>query len=464
MERILRIPLRPGYSRITPMVHPLPSFHARTFLLALMLILLGSSTAFAQGGEGRFKVNGRLKIDGGDLAGARVVVYRNGAKERTITVDLNRFSLELALNSNYVLSFEKDGFVAKKLQFDTKLPASATARVYAPFEFAVSLFKQYDDLNIVVFNQPVGKIRYEPSLEDFDYDTDYTKSIQSQLQQAMAEVEKKQKEEARQAAADAKQQAIDAKAQAKAEADAKKLAEANEKAELEAKRSAEANAKAELEAKKLAEAKAKAELEAKRQADANAQAEEQRKAQLRQDEEEKARIAREQAERLAEEQRKAAQPKPAAQAVAPAPKPKPVVAAAPKPTPPAPNVSPNTSRATAHEDAEQRRSSAPVLVVEESRMAKAKPVVVTEDARFPERIAAAPVRNEELIIEPNKVMTVIKLEQGLSTMEYRKVTHKWGGTFYFKNGEACTQQIYEVEALSGREQEDDRLVGMPSGR
>lgn len=427
------------------MAHSLSSFNVRTLLLALMLILVGSSSIFAQGAEGRFKVNGRLKIDGGDLAGARVVVYRNGAKERTITTDLNRFSLELALNSNYVLSFEKDGFVAKKLQFDTKLPVSATARVYAPFEFAVSLFKQYDDLNIVVFNQPVGKIRYESSLEDFDYDTDYTKSIQSQLQQAMAEVEKKQKEEARRAAADAKQQAIEAKAQAKAEADAKKQAEAKAKAELEAKRAAEATAKAELEAKKRAEAMAQAELEAKRQADVQAEA-----------------------------QRQAAQPKPAAQAVAPAPtpkpvaapapKPKPVVAAAPRPVPPAPKVSPNTSRATAYEDGDQRRSPAPVLVVEGSPVAKAKPVMVTDDARFPERIATATVRNEELIIEPTKVMTVIRLEQGSSTVEYRKVIHKWGGTFYFKNGEACTQQVYEVEALSGREQVDDRLVGMPRGR
>lgn len=457
------------------MVHSNPFLHARSSLLAIMLILIGSTAALAQGGEGRFKVNGRLKIDGGDLSGARVVVYRNGAKERTITVDLNRFSMELALNSNYVLSFEKEGFVSKKLQFDTKLPASATAREYAPFEFAVSLFKQYDDMNIVVFNQPVGKIRYEPSLEDFDYDTDYTKSIQSQLQQAMAEVEKKQKEEAKQAAADAKQQALDAKAQAKAEADAKKLAEANAKAELEAQRLAEANAKAELEAKKLAEATAKAELEAKRQADANAQAEEQRKAQLRQAEEEKARLAREQAERSAQEQRKAPEakpaaqgvppaPKPVAQVIAPAPKPRPVVAVVPKPAPVPPKVAPNSSRAVAHEDGDQRRSTQPVLVVEESRMIKAEPVLVSEDARYPERIAAATVRNEELIIEPNKVMTVIKLEQGLSTMEYRKVIHKWGGTYYFKNGEACTQQIYEVEALSGRQQEDDRMVDMPRGR
>lgn len=404
----------------------------------------------AQGEVGRFTVNGRLKIDGGDLAGARVVVYKNGAKERTITTDLNRFRLDLALNSNYVLSFEKDGFVAKKLQFDTKLPAAATAREYAPFEFAVSLFKQYDDVNIVVFNQPVGKIRYEAGLADFDYDTDYTKSIQSQLQEAMAEVEKKQKEEAKQAAADAKQQAADARAQAKAEADAKKQAEAQAKAELEAKRAAEANANAEAaaEAKRLAER----------------QAEEQRKEQLaqadaaRQAEDDRARKAREEAEGLALERRKAQEAKVAAPVVPPAPKP--VVAAAPRPVPPSARPAVRTSMAAAHEEGDQRRSTEPVLVAEESRIVKARAVAVNDASRFPEHVEAEPLRDEELIIEPNKVMTVIRLEQGLSSVEYRKVTHKWGGTFYFKNGEACTQQLYETEALSGRKQEDDRMVDM----
>lgn len=80
------------------------------------------------------------------------------------------------------MSFEKDGFVAKKISFNTKAPAEAVPNGFTPFDFAVSLFKQYDDINLVVFNQPVGIIHYDSKLGDFDYDTDYTKSIQSQLE------------------------------------------------------------------------------------------------------------------------------------------------------------------------------------------------------------------------------------------------------------------------------------------
>lgn len=405
-------------------------------LLFAALACSHSMPTIAQAGSAQFTVNGRMKVDGSDLSGARVVVYRNGSKERTITTNLNRFSLDLALNSNYVLSFEKDGFVAKKLQFDTRLPSSAIAREYAPFEFAVSLFKQYDDVNIVVFNQPVGKIRYEPAVDDFDYDTDYTKSIQSQLQQALADVEKKQKEEARVAAAEAKQKAADLKAQAKAEAEAKKLDEA--RAREEQVRVAEA-ARAE---QARIEAVAKAEQERK---DIAQRDQEQRKA--------------------AELKVAATPPMPPAQAAAPVhrPMPSPVIEA--KREAPAARMDARTSTAPAHEAQDQRRSTTPNLVEEPSPVVKARPVLRAESPEFPERIAEQPVRWEELIVEPTKVMTVIRLELGGSEAEYRKVTHKWGDTFYFKNGATCSRQVYEKEALAGRESADERLVDMaPRGR
>ena len=170
-----------------------------------------------------------MKVEGADLGNARVVVYKNGSKERSITSNLNKFTLDLDLNANYVLSFEKDGYVAKKVSFNTKAPAEAIANGFTPFDFAVSLFKQYDDINIVVFNQPVGMIRYDDDTGDFDYDTDYTKSIQSQLQQVLAQVEQKQKEEAAQEKEAEALAAEAAKAQAKADAEAAKLAAAKAK-------------------------------------------------------------------------------------------------------------------------------------------------------------------------------------------------------------------------------------------
>jgi flagellar biosynthesis GTPase FlhF len=208
-------------------------YSSRTIWTSILffLFIVTPGALFAQG---KFTVNGRLKMESGDLSDARAVVYKDGVKERTITSGLNKFSLDLELNANYIVSFEKEGYVSKKISFNTKAPAEAISGGFTPFDYAVSLFKQYDDVNIVVFNQPVGLIRYDERSGDFDYDTDYTKSIQSQLQQVLEEVDKKQKEEENNEKEKAAQAAVAAKAQAKAEAEAAKQAAAKEKADAEA--------------------------------------------------------------------------------------------------------------------------------------------------------------------------------------------------------------------------------------
>ena len=356
-------------------------------------------------GQGRFTVNGRMKIEGSDLAGARAVVYKNGSKERSITTDLNKFSLDLELNANYVVSFEKDGYVAKKVSFNTKAPAEAIANGFMPFDFAVSLFKQYDDINIVVFNQPVGMIRYDDQTGDFDYDTDYTKSIQSQLQQVLAQVEIKQKEEETSAKA----------------------------SEAVAAEEAKAKAKAETELAKQEAAKSKADSEAHKQALAEAKAQEKRQT----------------------EAKKAEKPPVVVEKLAEKPVEKPAEQPAPEPPRPVAQTRPvrNTLSSKANAGEDGRRSMEPVFVEEASRVVMAKAVVNEEERPAEEAATADVVRNEEMLVEPSRVTTVVKVAIGAHTNEYRKVTHKWGAQFYFKNGATCTEEIYEREASS------DQLAG-----
>ena len=58
------------------------------------------------------------------------------------------------------------------------------------------------------------------------------------------------------------------------------------------------------------------------------------------------------------------------------------------------------------------------------------------------------VRDEQLLVETNSVTTVIKLMRADQVDEYRKVVHKWGGSFYFKNGATCSQEVYQREAVA----------------
>lgn len=381
-----------------------------TWMNFLLLFVLAVPHALSA--QGRFTVNGRLKIEGADLGGTRAVVYKDGAKERTISNGLNKFSLDLEIGHSYVIAFEKDGYVSKKISFDTHAPAEAAANGFTPFDFAVSLFKQYDDINIVVFNQPVGMIRYDDKTGDFDYDTDYTKSIQSQLQQVLAQVEKKQQEEQANAKANEAKAAEDAKAKSKAEAEAAKQASAKAKADAEAAKQAEAKAKADAEAAKQAEvARSKTEQEAQAAA------------------------------------KKAEAPEPVVQ--------KPTAQEQPKPRKSAPvrHVEQNAIAGKANAGEDGRRSASPIVREETSRVAYAK-MNVNEESR-PEEIVEIPEVNmeQETVVEPSRVMTIVKVTMGDQVDEYRKVIHKWGGMFYFKNGATCTAEAYQ------RGTQADQLAG-----
>lgn len=389
----------------------------RACAIAGALVISSAAGVLAQGS---FQINGRVKVEGGGLDGVKVVVYKDGQKQRTLSSGLSKFSMDLDLNAAYILEFEKDGFVTKKLSFDTHAPAEAIANGFTPFEFAVSLFKQYDDVNTVVFNQPVGMIRYDKNADDFDYDTDYTKSIQSALEKTMQEVAAKQEQEKT-------RDADEARAKAKADAD-------------KARQDAEA-----------ARQKAKADKEA---AEAAKRAQEQREAEVK-----KADAAAKKAEqdRLAEEARKKKEETRPAPPPAPKAKPKedppaPVAKSEPakRPDPPPPPIvaKPNGTRAEPRSGEASRRSAPANEGVEGSPIRAAEANEVVEARPEPSVETAEVIRNEELIVETNQVITRIELDNGRERVEYRRVVHKFGPIFYFKNGQSISKLIYESEALA----------------
>lgn len=402
--------------------------------MARWLSLLALALPLVVAGQTTFTIHGRVKVEGGGLDGTSMVVYRDGEKQRTLSSGLGKFSLELELNTNYILSFEKDGFVTKKLSFNTRVPADAAANGFTPFEFAVSLFKQYDGVNTVVFNQPVGVIRYDRTMDDFDYDTDYTKSIQSALDRTMEEVKAKQEEESGSssaAAEAAKRKAAEDKARASAEAAARQKAEDDSKLAQKA-------------ARELEEAR-KRDMQRKADADEASRLAQQRR------EKEEAEAARkaERQRKMDEARRKLAEAKPA-DTPKPPPAPAPV-REQPKPKPVARPVAAARPAVTAQrtDGEEARRRSAPVVVEEPSPVAPARAnEVAVQRPAAPAPDAGEVFRHEELIVEPGQVVTLIRLDNGKVVTEYKKVVRKYSGTYYFKNGSSCTQLTYEQEALA----------------
>lgn len=160
------------------------------------MLFLFSLSSSAQ--SDKFIIEGRLNVDGGSVNGSKIIVERDGRQIKSLDGQ-SKFEILLDFQSIYVISFEKEGFVTKRLRFDTHVPENRVEYGFEPFGFEVEIFEQYDDVNMVVFNQPVGKISYSELIDEFDYDTDYTKTIQSQLEQANKDMEEAKEKKAEQA-------------------------------------------------------------------------------------------------------------------------------------------------------------------------------------------------------------------------------------------------------------------------
>lgn len=165
---------------------------ARLFFTTVFLLLM-FNTSFAQL-QRALTVDVKFKIEEGDLKDSYLVITKQGGSSQTLPGS-SRFKVDLDFNSNYILSFNKPGYITKKIELNTTMDDERRSQGVYLYDFVVVLFKQYDGVNIVVFNQPVAKIQYSKKIDDFDYDTDYTKSIRSALDDAEKELKKKQEEE-----------------------------------------------------------------------------------------------------------------------------------------------------------------------------------------------------------------------------------------------------------------------------
>jgi len=81
------------------------------------------------------------------------------------------FTLDLGLGRNYLLSFEREGMVTKLVYFDTNVPDEELARAFQ-FPFQVTLFEQGWN-GVMAYAGPVGFVRYVPEKRDFLHSTDY---------------------------------------------------------------------------------------------------------------------------------------------------------------------------------------------------------------------------------------------------------------------------------------------------
>ncbi len=166
--------------------------------LCLILILLGGGV-FAQSapGSSHLLVPIDFEVINGDFTNAVVYMRRDGETVATFK-GAHAMRVRLDYNTEYRLDFTKPGYITKSIRINTGTPEDRRKIGFDPYKIGVRLFKQYEGVNIVVYNQPVAFIRFLPEMDEFGYDTDYTKSILSELKTTEDILEKRAAEERKQ--------------------------------------------------------------------------------------------------------------------------------------------------------------------------------------------------------------------------------------------------------------------------
>ena len=128
----------------------------------------------------------------------KVTVKKSGATHNSFTTRANgKYEFYLDCNASYEFVFEKSGFVTRSIVIDAQnIPESVIgAGIIMPTDmsmYEITEAMQNEDLS--VFNQPIGKAKFDASQGDLVWDFAYTNKIKNEINTFMRDVEKRQKE------------------------------------------------------------------------------------------------------------------------------------------------------------------------------------------------------------------------------------------------------------------------------
>lgn len=163
------------------------------FIIMLLFASLDGEAQFS-GGVRYLPMPIQFVVVNGDFDQSIVYLRRGGETVGAFKGQKN-MNMRLEYNSDYQLDFTKPGYITKSIHVNTTVPEERRKYGFDSYKIGVRLFKQYEGVNIVIYNQPVASIKYLPELDEIGYDTDYTRSILSLLTRTEDILEQKAKDE-----------------------------------------------------------------------------------------------------------------------------------------------------------------------------------------------------------------------------------------------------------------------------
>ena len=153
------------------------------FNICIIMILLTSWCFSSSAQAPLFNVKVKFTVQQGGLENSLITITKNGSPYRVIDPSKAKYSVDLELGGEYLLTFTKPGHISKSVVVDTHVPNGREKEDFAKFFAEVGLAMQPEDQEIT-YSQPVGRIKYSNEDGDFGYDKDYTATAKEMQKKA----------------------------------------------------------------------------------------------------------------------------------------------------------------------------------------------------------------------------------------------------------------------------------------
>jgi len=158
-------------------------------LYILLFVILLPGINYSQ--EGYLVVTGKLKAKYGDIARAKLHLYEKDKLIETYTfTNTGKFEMELDYLKDYIIAFAKDGYIEKKISFNTDVPSEFDNIKLGPVDFILDLYPMAEGVEIEIFEKPIAHVSFDNSIENFSEDMSYAKTVRSKVKKIEAEIDR----------------------------------------------------------------------------------------------------------------------------------------------------------------------------------------------------------------------------------------------------------------------------------
>ncbi len=149
----------------------------KTNLLGLIVFAFSVTISNHVHAQSGYIVFGKVSVTQGTVQGVEARLQSNNNTINLQVNDKGDFKSNLQWNQNYLFIFSKKGFIAKSIRFSTELPGNVNKNTIEPYQLLVELTPVMANVDTAFFENPVGFIRFDAQINDFDFDRDYSLKV-----------------------------------------------------------------------------------------------------------------------------------------------------------------------------------------------------------------------------------------------------------------------------------------------